>query len=203
MNNRRISILMGIALMAMAFIALSGLSFSDISLSFVSAQYDGFSCCERDIKVNQVRVIPQNTVQDAGAITITINFNLDIHWRCDEDATNRCNAFYNIFFEDSNWQERIGGMWVDIPAARIAENIITDLPLSVDCDGRRHKGAWGYSYIATIQTVNPIRNTSLAFDWDVPAMKGRSYHAEYEVTNISPTTGTRPPRVRGPHPKQK
>ncbi len=162
-----------------------------------------FSCCEHDIKVNQVQVVPQKTAQGAGTITVTIDYKLDIHWWCDKVPKDDCLAFYEVVLEDSNWQEFVGGKWVDIPAANVAESIIPDPPLKVKCDGKTHKGTWSYTYIATITTANPIRNTSLIFDWDVPAMKGTSYHSEYQVFGVSPTTGTKPPTVKGSHPKKK
>lgn len=162
-----------------------------------------FSCCEHDIKVNQVKALPQKTEQGVGKITVTIDYQLDIHWDCDKVPGKDCLAFYNIVLEDSNWQEFKAGKWVDIAAADIQESVITDSPLKVKCDGKKHKGTWGYTYIATVTTTNPIRNTSLVFDWDIPAIKGTSYHAEYQVFGISPTTGTKPPTVRGEHPKKK
>ncbi len=162
-----------------------------------------FSCCEHDIKINQVRVVPDKTGQGAGTIAVTIDFKLDIHWGCDLDSERECLAFYEIILEDSNWQEFKGGKWVDIAAANIQESIIPDPPLKTKCDGKKHKGTWSYSYVATITTGNPIRNTSLIFDWDVPEKKGTSYHAEYEVSGVSPTTGTKPPTVKGEHPKKK
>lgn len=162
-----------------------------------------FSCCEHDIKVHQVTVAPQNTGQGAGTIAVTINFNLDIGWGCNLDREKDCLAFYKITLENSNWQEFVGGKWVDIPAARITESIIPDPPLKVKCDGKNHKGTWSYAYIATITTTHKIQNTNLIFDWDIPAMKGTSYHAEYQVSGVSPTTGTKPPTVTGSHPKKK
>lgn len=162
-----------------------------------------FSCCEHDIKVNQVKAAPQKTVQGAGAITVTINFDLDLHWRCKADPKNDCFAFYEITLEDSNWQEFKEGKWVDLAEGSVRESIIPDPPLKTKCDGKGHKGTWSYSYIATVTTTNPIRNTDLVFDWDVPANKGTSYHAEFQVSGISPTTGTKPPTVHGSHPKKK
>lgn len=162
-----------------------------------------FSCCEHDIKVNQVKANPQKTAQGVGTITVTIDFDLDIHWWCDLVANQDCFAFYDITLENTNWQEKVGGVWVDIPAANVTESIIPDQPLKVKCDGKGHKGPWSYSYIATITTANPIRNTGLIFDWDVPENKGTSYHAEFQVSGVSPTTGTKPPTVTGSHPKKK
>lgn len=162
-----------------------------------------FSCCEHDIKVNQVQVVPDKTVQGAGTVQVTIDFKLDIHWRCDKDPEKECLAFYEITLENSNWQEFVGGKWVDIAAANVTESIIPDPPLKTSCDGKNHKGTWSYSYIATITTANPIRNTELVFDWDVPMEKGTSYHSEYQVSGVSPTTGTKPPTVKGSHPKKK
>ena len=133
-----------------------------------------FSCCEHDIKVNQVQVVPQKTTQLAGAVQVTIDFKLDIHWRCDKIPEKDCLAFYEITLENSNWQEFKGGKWVDIAAANVAESIIPDPSLKTPCDGKNHKGTWSYSYIATITTTNPIRNTSLVFDWDVPEEKGQA-----------------------------
>ena len=162
-----------------------------------------FSCCEHDIKVNQVKALPQKTVQGAGTITVTINFELDLNWRCKIDPKKDCFAFYEITLEDSNWQEFKGGKWVDLAEASVKESVISDPPLKSKCDGRGHKGTWSYTYIATVTTTNPIRNTALVFDWDVPANKGTSYHAEFEVSGVSPTTGTKPPTVQGSHPKKK
>jgi hypothetical protein len=162
-----------------------------------------FSCCEHDIKVHRVTATPRNTGQAPGTITVTIDFQLDLGWGCDPDATKDCFAFYNIVQELSDWEELVGGVWTDIPAANVRETVITDPPIQTRCDGKHHKGTWSYAYIATVTTTNPIRNSSLIFDWDIPAIKGTSYHAEYQVTGISPTTGTRPPTVRGPHPKKK
>lgn len=162
-----------------------------------------FSCCEHDIKVNQVKAVPEKTVQGVGTITVTVNFNLDINWRCDLVKEQDCLAFYNIVLEDSNWQEFVGGAWVDVAAANVAESIIPDPPLKTACDGKNHKGTWSYSYIATVTSANPIRNTSLVFDWDVPENKGTSYHAEFSLSGVSPTTGTKPPTVKGSHPKKK
>lgn len=162
-----------------------------------------FSCCEHDIKVNKVEVVADKTVQGAGTITVTIDFKLDLHWKCKLDPEKNCLAFYEITLEDSNWQEFVGGKWEDIKQANISESIIPDQPLTSICDGKNHKGTWEYSYIATITTVNPIRNTSLVFDWDIPDTKGTSYHSEYEVSGVSKTTGTKPPTVKGSHPKKK
>lgn len=162
-----------------------------------------FSCCEHDIKVNQVQAVPQKTAQGVGTIAVTIDYKLDIHWRCDKVPEDDCLAFYEITLENSNWQEFKGGAWVDIADANVNESIIPDPPLKTKCDGKTHKGTWNYSYIATITTANPIRNTSLVFDWDIPKMKGTSYHSEYQVSGISPTTGTKPPTVHGSHPKKK
>ena len=162
-----------------------------------------FSCCEHDIKVNQVQAVPDNTAQGAGTIQVTIDFKLDISWRCDKIPEKDCLAFYEITLENSNWQEFVGGKWVDIAAANVVESIIPDAPLSTPCDGKNHKGTWSYSYIATVTTANPIRNTELVFDWDVPEMKGTSYHSEYQLSGVSPTTGTKPPTVKGNHPKKK
>lgn len=164
-----------------------------------------FSCCEKDIKVTKVQVVPENTVQGAGTITVTIDFKLDLHWRCDKVPEQDCLAFYEIFLEDSNWQEFSGGNWVDLAEANVSESIIPDPndKLKTKCDGKNHKGTWSYTYIATITTTNKIRNTSLVFDWDVPIGKGQSYHSEYQVSGVSPTTGTKPPTVKGEHPKKK
>ena len=162
-----------------------------------------FSCCEHDIKVNQVQVDPQKTTQLAGAVQVSIDFKLDINWRCDVDPERECLAFYEITLENSNWEEFVGGKWVAVDAANVTESIIPDPPLKTACDGKTHKGTWSYSYIATITTVNPIRNTELVFDWDVPEAKGTSYHSEYQVSGVSPTTGTKPPTVKGSHPKKK
>ncbi len=162
-----------------------------------------FSCCEHDIKVNQVQAVPQKTAQGAGTITLTVDFKLDINWRCDKVPEDECLAFYDIVLEDSSWQEFKGGKWEDIAEANVTESIIPDPPLKTKCDGKNHKGTWSYTYLATITTTNPIRNTSLIFDWDVPAMKGTSYHAEYQLFGVSPTTGTKPPTVKGSHPKKK
>ena len=162
-----------------------------------------FSCCEKDIKVTQVQVVPQNTAQGAGTITVTIDFKLDLHWRCDKVPEQDCLAFYEIFLEDSNWQEFSGGNWVDVAEANVSESIIPDPPLTTQCDGKNHKGTWSYAYIATITSTNKIRNTSLVFDWDVPMAKGQSYHSEYQVSGVSPTTGTKPPTVKSEHPKKK
>lgn len=162
-----------------------------------------FTCCEHDIKVNQVQAVPDNTVQGAGTIQVTIDFKLDISWRCDKVPEQDCLAFYEITLENSNWQEFVGGKWVDIAAAKVVESVIPDPPLKTSCDGKNHKGTWSYSYIATVTSANPIRNSELVFDWDVPEMKGTSYHAEYQVSGVSPTTGTKPPTVKGSHPKKK
>jgi hypothetical protein len=164
---------------------------------------DTFSCCERDIKIKTVKVVPKNTTQGAGVITVHIDFDFEIEWACDVVENQKCNAFYEIVLENSNWEHQVGGVWLPLPAAAVRESIITASPLSVACDGKTHTGMWGYSYLAFITTANPIRNTSLIFDWDVPAMKGASYHAEYMVTGVSRTTGTKPPRVMGTQPKKK
>lgn len=162
-----------------------------------------FSCCEHDIKVNQVQVVPDNTVQGVGTIQVAIDFKLDISWRCEKIDNQDCLAFYEITLENSNWQEFAKGAWVDIAAANVSESIIPDPPLKTKCDGKNHKGTWSYSYIATITTANPIRNSELVFDWDVPENKGQSYHSEYQISGVSATTGTKPSTVKGSHPKKK
>ncbi len=197
--NRIISLFLSVAGVS-AFLLL--LAFKSVAPA-LAQERPTFSCCEKDIKVTKVQVVPENTVQGAGTITVTIDFKLDLHWRCDKIPEQDCLAFYEIFLEDSNWQEFSGGNWVGVAETNVSESIIPDPPLTTKCDGKTHKGTWSYTYIATITTTSKIRNTSLVFDWDVPIEKGQSYHSEYQVSGISPTTGTKPPTVKGEHPKKK
>jgi len=166
-----------------------------------------FSCCEKDIKVTQVQVNPQNTDQNAveNGLLISVEWILGLSWKCDKVTEQDCLAYYEIFLEDSNWQEFSGGKWVDLSDDKVEESIIPDRndKLKTECDGKSHHGTWSYTYFAKLKTKSKVRNTSLVFDWDVPENKGRSYHSAYEISGVSGTTGTAKPQVKGSHPKQK
>lgn len=166
-----------------------------------------YSCCEKDIKVTEVKVNPQETDQNAvvNGILISIEWDLKLSWKCDKVEDKDCLAYYEVVLENSNWQEFKDGKWVDLAEASVEESIIPDRndKLKSECDGKYHTGTWSYTYFAKLKTKNKVRNTSLIFDWDVPANKGRSYHSEYTVEGVSGTTGTKPPTVKGSHPKQK
>lgn len=164
-----------------------------------------FSCCEKDIKVTEVKVNPQNTQQTEDGILISVEWQLKLHWKCEKDLEKDCLAYYEVFLENSNWQEFKNGNWQDIPASSVREEIIPDPndKLKTKCDGKSHSGTWSYTYFAEVKTKNKVRNTELTFDWDVPVNKGKSYHSEWEISGVSGTTGTKAPTVKGSHPKQK
>lgn len=164
-----------------------------------------FSCCEKDIKVTEVKVNPQDTQQTEDSLLISVEWQLKLHWKCEKDPEKDCLAYYDIFPENSSWQEFKDGKWQDMAEADVRESIIPDPndKLTTKCDGKSHSGTWSYTYFAQLKTKNKVRNTELIFDWDVPENKGRSYHSEYEISGVSGTTGTAKPTVKGSHPKQK
>ena len=144
-----------------------------------------FSCCERNIKIGKVDVVPEQTVFAPGKITVAVIFLPELHWHCDK-ADRDCFAFYNVsigrFF---GWDEFRDGRWRPLGAPFTQEDITTESPLKERCDGKSHKGQWMFVYRATLTTtVDQVRNLILEIDMDIPAAKGTSYTLEVEITGI-------------------
>src|SRR2546421_7712490 len=97
-----------------------------------------FSCCEHDIKIAKIDVIPEATQFEPGFITVRVIFLPEIHWQCDK-ADKDCFAFYDVSVSRPNqWDEFRDGRWRPVPF-RQEEDITTESPLKARCDGKPHK----------------------------------------------------------------
>jgi len=164
-----------------------------------------FSCCEKDIKITAVTPAPKKTQQRAGGFLIEVEIQLKISLTCTVLKQKDCLAYYEVSIKDSDWEELKGGKWVTIDPVDVSESVIPDPndKLKWPCDGMSRSGVWTFTYFAEFSTKNPVRSTKLVFDLDVPADKGDSYEAEFEVYGVSGNTGEKPPAVKKKEVKKK
>jgi len=164
-----------------------------------------FSCCEKDLKITATTPAPKKTKQLAGGFQIEVEIQLKISLKCTVLKEESCLAYYAVSIKDSAWEELKAGKWQPIDPVDVSESIIPDRndKLKWPCDGMNRAGVWAFTYFAEFSTKNPVRSTKLTFDLDVPADKGDSYEAEFEVSGVSGTTGEKPPAVKTKDVKKK
>jgi len=131
--------------------------------------------------------------QAGDTATITIRVPLDLQWHCQKRDVDKCVVFYLMTLQRSFWERFDGRDWVIVGAADIlSETITIDSPLVRDCDGKQHKGQWGFTYRAVINTRQQLRNQRLELSLDFPAglqKKGKEYTATIQYHEGSaPTT---------------